>query len=190
MPAADDVTVIIPTIPPRRQMLKRAVHSALMQSWAPAAIHIELDTHHAGSAATRNRALEAVRTEWVAFLDDDDVLLPNHLEVLCKAADAYAADVVYPWPQMNGAPDPSPDRFGLPFDEDLLRVRSYIPVTSLVETELAQAAQFWAPDGSVYDDWGFYLRLLDLGATFHHVPERTWIWNVGTHNTSGQPDRW
>jgi hypothetical protein len=36
-----------------------------------------------------------------------------------------------------------------------------------------------------------WLALLDLGATFSHLPERTWRWHMGdVVHTYGRPDRW
>lgn len=185
------MTVVVPSIPPRGAMLKRALGSVLDQTRSADAISVAVDLTHAGSAATRNRALWAADTEWVAFLDDDDQFKPNHLERLLATADETGADVVYPWPEMAGSGDPRPDRWGKPFDADELRRGSYIPVTSLVRTELAKkCGGFQIPAGSVYDDWGFYLALLEVGSRFVHLPERTWIWNVHGQNTSGQPHRW
>lgn len=187
---SSDITVVIATIPIRAKLLRWALASVVLQTFQPAAIVVEYDHERTGAAATRNRALAAVQSPWTAFLDDDDVMLPQHLEKLREAQMDTGADVVYPWPEMVGAGDPRPDRFGVPFDADELRRGSYIPVTSLVRTDLAQQAGFHRPPGSDYDDWGFYCSLLDLGAKFHHLPERTWLWHVEGQNTSGRPDRW
>lgn len=189
---ARDVTVIIPTIPPRQAMLRRAVASVMHQTEAPVRIIIEIDKDHDGAAAVRNRTLKSVDTTWMAFLDDDDAFMPGHLDRLLSCAEETGADVVYPWPVMNGGPDPSPDRFGVPFDGELLEARSYIPVTSLVRYEVAKAcdAHFAPWGGTPYDDWGFYVQLLRGGAKFVHLPERTWVWNIHEGNTSGRADRW
>lgn len=194
------ITVVIPTIPPREEMLRRAINSVHQQTFMPAGgASLALDLKREGSAATRNRALDAVTTDWVAFLDDDDILLPWHLQVCWDAAQTTGADVVYPGCEVirqDGTWMHHDDHqlewgaFGVPFDLEALLRRSYIPVTSLVRTSLAKRARFGAPDGSAYDDWGFYLRLLDLGAEFEHVPVRSWVWYHHGHNTSGQPDRW
>jgi hypothetical protein len=32
--------------------------------------------------------------------------------------------------------------------------------------------------------------MLDLGASFFHLAEQTFVWNHDSGNTSGKPDRW
>jgi glycosyltransferase involved in cell wall biosynthesis len=216
----NDITVCIATIPPRAKLLRRALASVAEQTLHPAAIVVEYDHEHTGAAATKNRALAAVRTPWVAFLDDDDQFLPHHLETLryhaAHPADLHPAfvvgrdvlpDVVYSIPdvpQLPGRRDPN-GRYGVPFDADELRRRSYIQTTSLIRTDLLKEAGGFQlpdrtmPDGSPcpYDDWGAWLALLERGARFLHVPEVTFIWNhwgfgMPGHpgNTSGDPVRW
>jgi glycosyltransferase involved in cell wall biosynthesis len=191
-----DVTVVVPHIPPRRAELARALTSVTVQTTLPAAISIAVDHEHAGSAATRNRALDMARTEHLAFLDDDDALEVNHLAELTTVAEQTGADVVYSGCTVvgpNGEIIPDREewgRFGQPFDPDLLRQRSYLPVTSLVRTSLARrVGGFRFVPGNPYDDHAFYLALLDAGAQFVHHPLRSWVWNHGA-NTSGQGDRW
>lgn len=195
-----DITVVIATIPPRAKLLERAVRSVEGQGLLPDAIVIEPDPDHTGAAATKNRGIARVETEWTAMLDDDDEFLPHHLAKLKGAADEWGADVVYSMPYIPGAPggvDMS-GRFGKPFSGEELRRRSYIQTTSLIRTSLLrEAGGFQRPAGSVYDDWGCYLALLDLGAEFFHVPEQTFVWHHHGYgrpgipgNTSGQPDRW
>ena len=184
------VTVVTPTIPPRKAMLKRAMGSVIGQTRQPDAISIVFDHDRTGSAATRNRALDAASTEWIAFLDDDDQLLPNHLELLLDCAEQTGADLVYPRPQATSTTPTL--RFGLPFDPDALRHANYIPVTVLARTNLVIAAGgFQCPAGYDYDDWGLWLSMLNLGAEFVHLPQETWLWNGNPgQNTSGRPDRW
>lgn len=195
-----DITVCIATIPPRADRLAKALESVAQQTLQPAAIVVEYDHARTGAAATKNRALARVTSQWVAFLDDDDEMYPAHLEKLRTAADKYSADVVYsiPFiPQMAGGIRDE-YRPGLEFSADELRRRSYIQTTSLSRTEHAKAGGgFWCPEGSKYDDWGFYLGMLDAGARIFHLPEQTFIWNHWGHggpgkpgNTSGLPDRW
>lgn len=193
-----EVSAIIPTIPPRKDLLRRAVASVNAQTVSGIEIVTAVDTGREGSAKTRNRAMMKANGQWYAFLDDDDYWLPNHVETLWNTAVGGPYDVVYSGCRVIGADGrviPLQEewgRFGQDFDPDLLRQKSYIPVTSMVRSDLAIMAGFGPPKGvdTPYDDWGFYLRLLEMGAVFKHVPEVTWVWDHGTGNTSGQPTRW
>lgn len=190
---SSDITVVIATIPIRAKMLRKALASVVLQTFQPAAIVVEYDHEHTGAAATKNRGLARVTSEWVAFLDDDDQFMPEHLKKLRGAQLDSGADVVYSMPfipQIPGGIDPSGMR-GAPFDPDELRRRSYIQTTSLVRTKLAQSVGgFQCPPGSDYDDHGLWLAILDAGATFHHLPEQTFLWEHHGRNTSGRADRW
>lgn len=172
------ITVVIPTIAGRETLLERALASVEAQS-IPCQVVVELDSNRPGPAATRNRALAKVDTEWVAFLDDDDEFLPNHLRACLRHAVLAGADVVYPYFDIDGVDHIG--CFGLPFDPTLLRRRNFIPVTVLVRTELVRSVGGFVdhPDeyGQPCEDWGLWLRLLDAGACFSHLPQRTWLWH-------------
>jgi glycosyltransferase involved in cell wall biosynthesis len=183
------ITVVIPTIASRHDLLVWALTSVRAQTLQPVAVEVELDRDREGAAATRNRALARVETEWVAFLDDDDLLNPEHLEDCLRHAHLTGADVVYPGCVAVGGDGPA-WRFGLPFDADLLRRHNYIPVTALCRTEMVKAVGGFRahPDRAGYpcEDWGLWLALLDAGATFSHLPQRTWVWNIHAGNTFGR----
>lgn len=194
---ADEITVVIPTIPSRRVMMTRAIRSVQAQTLPAKTILLQADIDKEGSAVTRNRALEAVRTPLVAFLDDDDQFLPHHLQRLSDALTASQADVAYPLPRVvdrAGNVVPRHWTWGGPeeFDPELLTHQSYINICSLVRTDLARAVGFsfiQGADGSMNDDHGFYLGLYKAGAKFTHVHEETFIWHHHGGNTSGQPNK-
>jgi glycosyltransferase involved in cell wall biosynthesis len=196
---SSDITVVIATIPIRAKMLRQALASVVIQTYQPAVIVVEYDHERTGAAATKNRGLGKVTTDWVAFLDDDDQFMPEHLEKLREAQLGSGADVVYSMPFIPQAPggiDPSGMR-GAPFDPDELRRRSYIQTTSLIRTKLIQATGGFQLPGTRFgdwrdnlDDWGAFLALLEADAVFYHHPEQTFVWNHHGRNTSGRPDRW
>lgn len=120
----------------------------------------------------RNALLAAAAGEWIAVLDDDDLLLPNHLEVLSAAQ----GDVIYTWCQVAGRGDWNPNRN---FFADHLRQNNYIPVTALIRASLLRDLQGWRSTEESYsglEDWDLYLRALDAGATFTCIPEITWVY--------------
>lgn len=212
------VVVCVPTIPARADRLRRAVASVGRQTTSPdvqLSVNVTLDNDGDGAARTRNRAWhDAEPSDWIAFLDDDDELRPNHVELCLRQAEATGADLVYPWFNIHDdagqditARDPlsvphagarrSP--YGVAFNDELrtelLTRNNFIPVTVLVRRELlADVGGFPVPGTpewgeSCCEDWGLWRRLLDAGARFEHLPRRTWIWTWHGRNTSGKPWR-
>jgi hypothetical protein len=134
-------------------------------------------------------------TEWIAFLDDDDEFEPWHIERLLRHQAETGADLVYPWFTVVDGFDPLGWE-GRQFDPAALRRYNYIPITVLVRRELVIAAGGFTNrtdgvGGATWEDWNCWLALLDLGATFSHLPARTWRWHFGdTVHTHGRSDRW
>ena len=188
-----DVTVVIPTHLARvsNGMTKRAVGSVLGQSHPVAGLIVEVDKYGEGAAVTRNRGLQKVTTEWVAFLDSDDQLKKNHLQTLVHGAQATGADYLYTWYEPVGFRyDPLP-HFGKEFDPEH---PTQTTITTLVRTELAQEVGFRDVepgkliDGQRYgEDFQFTVEVIAKGGKIVHIPQRTWLWNAHGLNTSGLP---
>ncbi len=191
-----NVTVVIPTTPHRpRSFLVRAMRSVLDQTTLPAAVLVTLDREGLGPGPTRQRGLEVAATEYVAFLDDDDELLPRHLAACLRVAVETGADLVYPTCERVGPIRVEVDPFGAlghPFDPARLQAGNYIPVTVLARTEALRAAGgFSAAElaprtgANPCEDWGLWLRLLDAGGTFAPAHEVTWRYHVHGGNYAG-----
>lgn len=189
------VTVAIPAIAPRIDRLGQALTSVRAQTRLPDAILVEFDHDRQGPAVVRNRLLAKVATEWVAWLDDDDVLYPNHLERLLATAEETGADMVFPWFDVQGGTDPFPQHFGAPWDP---ADPHQTTITVLMRTETVRAAGGFEEPGDSVDgeghrageDFRLVCTMNTAGAKIVHLPERTWLWNHWGGNTSGRPDRW
>lgn len=204
----DLVTVVIPSIPPRAyggrvhkvSFIRRAIESVLAQDCHTIGLRtprIEsvIDHERRGAGPTRHRALMRAQTPWVAFLDDDDEFLPQHVRRCYEHALDTGADYVYPWFEVVGGDDPFPQHFGREFDPaDPVQTT----VTTFVRTALAQSVGFEFPldpklriGGHAWgEDYEFTRRCVAAGAKVVHLPERTWRWHHHGANTSGRPDRW
>lgn len=68
--------------------------ASLVQRVSPRTRYIGLSASR-GPSAARNEAIRAARGEVLAFLDDDNLFLPSHLETLVAALRATGAGVVY-----------------------------------------------------------------------------------------------
>jgi glycosyltransferase involved in cell wall biosynthesis len=191
VPLAEGITVVIPTPPSREQQLGRAIASVAAQLLQPVETLVEPDWDREGPAIVRNRALAKVTTEWVAFLDDDDELYPNHLLALARFARLTPVDVVYPYFDCDG--EDVIRMFGVPFDPLLLERANFIPVTALARTaKVREAGGFQLHldgNGDPCEDWGLWLAMHKNGAKFAHLPARTWRWH-NNEGTRGHADRW
>jgi glycosyltransferase involved in cell wall biosynthesis len=191
------VTVCIPTIPGREELLDRALGSVWAQTRPAAAVAIVRDGRRRGAWWARTVATQMALTGWVAFLDDDDVWKPNHLEVLCGAGERHHAGLVYGYPECIGDRDPLavvddtgrlvPSPISVPFGarqaDYLRRVANFIPLGYVVRTHLVEEVggfpePFSAEWPQAHEDWGFLVRLLDAGASFHNAGEITWEWHL------------
>jgi|SRR5688572_6351458 len=183
------ITVAIPTIPVRQTELFRALSSVIADQTLPAdAISMAIDLDREGAAATRQRALDGVKTKWVAFLDDDDYYYPRYLETCVRLAIDHLADVVYTWFDGN---NPFPMHRGRQWNSE---DPHHLTMTLFVKTELARSVGFTTehPEGWILpqEDWQFILGLRDAGARFCGTDEELWHYTVNGKNTSGRPDRW
>lgn len=192
MTQSPTVGVAIASIPPRDEMLVRAVRSVRAQTYPVTQISIATDHGREGAPTTRQRALDGINTEWCVFLDDDDALMPPYVEKLIRFAQKTGADYVFPWFKVIGGQDPFPQHFAKPYDMDN---PTHTTITVMVKTELAKSVGFrdmhnGDPNAVSGEDWDFTLRCIEAGAKIMHFPERLWYWMHHGANSSGRSDRW
>lgn len=188
------VSAVIPSIPIRTRLRKRALTSIDAQTHPVDAVAVAIDYAREGAWVTRQRALEmaaASGTEWVAFLDDDDEWKSQHIRHCLKHALETDADFVYSWFDVAGGRDPFPStHFTNAFDPTNPIETT---ITTLVKTELAMQVGFKRLNrGEVNsgEDRFFTLGCLEAGGKISHLVEKTWIWHHDSDNTSGLPTRW
>jgi len=208
------ISVITPAHPARARngKLLRAQKSVLAQTTLPDAHCVAMDLDGQGAAPTRHRALMMAQTDWVAFLDSDDLFMPRHLELCMKHALETGADFVYSWFKIlqEGADgtfnviegDGKGDgvfpltHFTNDWDPDNPIETT---ITTLVRTELAKAVGFQTLDRghkiNSGEDRYFTLGCMTAGAKISHLKRKTWFWShhwltkQQMGNTSGFADR-
>lgn len=172
-----DLTVVTATIPERAGLLTQAVRSVTDQAlFRPAEHRIVYDDARLGPARVRNAATATVATEWVAWLDDDDLWLEHHLATIAPHL-REDVDVVYTLAVIEGRDgwDPQQDTF----DPDRLRQLNYIPLCGVVaRAALVNSVGGFDPEAT-YEDHALWVRLLDAGARWRCVPSRTWVYRFG-----------
>ncbi len=168
------IAVVTPSLPERASMLAQCVASVKSQTRSADMHVIKLDTDRSGPAAIRNRIVQQLPDEidWLAFLDDDDQFLPQHLEKLSAVAES--ADVVFsPSNLSNPAQYPT---------HDYRRIvnGNYISITCLVRRSMFEFVGGF--DSGLYEDWGLWKKITSVVGRFVFVPEVTWVY--GQHGVN------
>ncbi len=184
------VSVIIPTFN-RPQQLQRAVESVLSQTYANVEIIVVNDAGEdvAGvlaavphpekivsvrhgvnrdRAAARNSGLKLARGKYIAYLDDDDRFLPEHLQTLVEFLETHDYRVAYSdaWrvhEERRGDVYVETTRdvpYSYEFDATRLLISNYVPVLSVVhERACLDEVGLFDEQLTSHEDWDLWIRL-------------------------------
>lgn len=138
---------------------------------------LEESSARRGRSHAANRGVALARQELVAFLDDDDLGYPDHLERLVRAHRSGPEPVVYSdaVTAVYGRRDESPEplqrtlQYSLDFDPDYLLLANYIPLhTLMLPRALFSAAGGFDEKLEYSEDWDFLIRL-SFETSFRHI---------------------
>lgn len=174
------ITVLTASLPERAGMLAENLASVAAQRLAPASHLVAVDYAQAGGAATYNRLLAAVDTEWFCCLDDDDLADPDHLETMAELAGE--ADVIYTYCRSVGREF---TQYNQPFDAALVATNSIVPITALCRTRLMRQI------GGFPATWDYdraaWVAIHRAGGQYVSIPLATWTYRYhGANQSHGQ----
>lgn len=162
--------ILTPSLPERTALLHEAMRSVADQTVQPEAHIIHIDYDRKPPAFAYNALVRAADSEWVSFLDDDDLLQPIHVETLEKSIDADPnVDVVYTRPHCVGHVI---DWYFEPFSPATLRRRSIVPITAAVRRE--KYLEVGGMPNEWGADWRLWQRILGAGGRFRALEQTTW----------------
>lgn len=192
----DNITVIIPYYN-RKNSIQHAVDSVLAQTHQNLQIiivddgsiepleffggdRITIIRHdtNKGAAAARNTAIQATKTDWIAFLDSDDLWQKDKLEQQLKFMVAHNINASTTYALFGDKKRELPDVIGKPavlggqginFGSCFMCKRNLFDEVGLLDESLSRL-----------EDWDWLIRFVNLGHDIHTVPFYGSIIQVGS----------
>jgi GT2 family glycosyltransferase/Flp pilus assembly protein TadD len=212
------VSVIIPTYNRPRQ-LRQAVDSVLNQTYRHVEIIVVNDAgeevaglltgmersetityvRHGTNrdrAAARNTGLKLARGKYIAYLDDDDRFLPDHLQTLVEFLETHEYRVAYSdaWrvhEEQRGDRYVETNRdvpYSYDFDATRLLISNYIPLLSVVhERSCLDEVGLFDEQLTSHEDWDLWIRL-SRRFPFAHIKKVTaeFTWRTDGSSTTSK----
>jgi hypothetical protein len=179
-----NITVLTASIPRRKEMLINAIESVANQELKPVAHKIVSDINHNGNHWSYQQLLSSVETEWLCFLDDDDILYPDHLSKLSQYCSDY--DVIFSNGNCNDPLDII--KYSDDFSYEYLNEHCIVPITALVRTEAMRKVGGF--DQSQDCDYKMWKKLASEGYRFKKIQDITWEYRFHNNNYSRKGMTW
>lgn len=173
------IAAVVSSLPTkeRQPLLFEAVQSVWDQTRPPDDLVIGADFSRMGEVGNMNRLGRATGCEWIAWLHDDDVWMPDHLAVCEQFFDD--ADVVVSRFELVGRPASTIEPWHDNFHD--LYFTNWIGSPSMVVARAEVFGEWCAPDGwgTQWNDLANWRRLLDKGARFVDTKQTTCQYRFG-----------
>ncbi len=164
------------------------IPSALLEPAPGRSVTVVTPPRPGGRSRALNAGLAAARGRYVAYLDDDDLYLPDHLEKLAfflDGSDQYGAAYtsVRQIEQVLGEDGRYRDGreltvYDRPFDAARLLYKNDIPLLGVAHRRaLAEEAGGFDETFDQFEDWDFLIRLSSR-TRFHHLSAVTAVYRV------------
>lgn len=127
-----------------------------------------------GVAASRNELASLSKGDYLLFVDADDALAENYIEMMVKTMEKTNADVVYPdcllWSRWGDSQFPNKwHEATSPMTQKRMYALNEAVVTSLMKRTVFEAVGGFETL-PLFEDWLFNLRALSLGYTYVKAP--------------------
>ncbi len=165
-------------------------------------IQILNNTCSQGRARAGNQGVQATHSPLIGFLDDDDRLLPDHLQRLEKAKLLFDAQVAYSGCRLIQRElvgekiilqEKIIGQFNDPYDAERLRYENYIPLINLlIDRELWLKIGGFDESFEVFEDWDLLFRLSQQTPFYHlnRITTEYAVWGKSQITQATDRSRW
>lgn len=151
--------------------------SSVVQSFgSPKIVYLSHETNK-GLAAARNSGIRAAKGKYIAYLDDDDVFYPDHLEMLATFLQKTGEKVAYTdafrahqrLEDGHYVTYKKDTPYSYDFDYDRILYENFIPVLCFMhEKECFNVCGMFDENFCCLEDWELWLRM-SRSFTMHHI---------------------
>ena len=183
------VSIIVPTYN-RPDMLRETIQSILDQTYQNFEIIVVNDagqdvsnvvasfnsskithlthTQNKGLAASRNTGIRAAQGKYIAYLDDDDIYYPNHLETLVSHLESTDCHIAYTdsYQANQKLIDDSYQtvsrtlQYSQDFDYELILVQNFVPVLCFMHNRaIIEKIGYFDETLRSHEDWDLWVRV-------------------------------
>ena len=170
--------------------------SKVCEKFKDVSIHYIEHDRNKGLAAARNTGINAAKGKYIAYLDDDDIFYPNHIETLIQLledteykvaySDSYRAH--FKIENGNYILTNKDLPYSFDFDPKRILVENYVPVLCFIhEKACIDEIGFFDENLSSHEDWDLWIRMSRI-YNFLHIKKITseFSWRTdGSTMTSG-----
>ena len=150
-------------------------------------IHLEFLEENQGISGNSNRAVQMAQGEFIAFLDQDDLLAPFALfEVVQALNQDRSLDLIYSDHDLIAfdASRRNQPLFKPDWSPEIMLSANYITHLTVVRANLVRATGGFDPELDGAQDWDLFLKVSEQTSKIAHIPKILYHWRDSRDSTA------